>query len=66
MVRNMNFFLEPIIQIQENNCFNIYSFDCCLNGISKESVALTFEKQNKKVNLIYSIQIFHVRVVKIQ
>jgi hypothetical protein len=51
------FLLEPIIQIQEYNCFKFCSFDCCLNGINKESVALTFEKQNKKVNLIFTTNV---------
>ena len=37
------------------------SIDCILNGITKESVPLTFEKENKKS--IFYLQVkFHVEI----
>ena len=48
------FFLEPIIQIQAYTFLSMCSFECDLNNITKESVALTFEKDKKKVNLLFT------------
>ena len=41
------FFFEPIIQIQAYNFLSMCSIKCDLNNITKESVALTFEKDKK-------------------
>jgi hypothetical protein len=47
------FFLEQIIQIQEYTFLSMCSIECDLNNITKKSVALTFEKDKKKVNLLF-------------
>ena len=54
LVQNTNFFLEPIIQIQAYTFLSMCSIECDLNNITKESVALTFEKDKKKLNLLFT------------
>jgi hypothetical protein len=48
------FFLEPLIKLQEYDYFSFCSNNCNLNGMTKKSVALTFEKENKKVNILFT------------
>ena len=51
------FFLEPLIKLQEYNYFSFCSNNCNLNGMTKESVALTFEKENKTVEILFTTKI---------
>jgi hypothetical protein len=48
------FLLGPIIEIQKYSFISYCSHGCNLNGLSKESVALTFEKQSNKVDLLFT------------
>jgi hypothetical protein len=59
------FFLEPIIQIQEYTFLSMCSIECDLNNITKKSVALTFEKDKKKVNLFILHINFHAEIVEV-
>ena len=58
------YFLERIIKIQEYSYTSLCSEGCKLNGLSKKSVALTFEKKSNNVVLFFQI-LNHADVVMI-
>ena len=59
LVQNMNF-----IKLQEYNYFSFCSNNCNLNGMKKESVTLTFKRENKRVNILFTIVKFLEETVK--
>ncbi len=52
-------FLQPIIEIQKYTFISFCSNNCDFNGLTKESVALTFEKVKSNVILLYTNKIIN-------